>query len=206
MFDQDNIDILTSDPSELIIELKNNASRSTSLIKCHTFESETHLEISGCNVSFQTRESNFINNYSIGYKFILNIKINYEIVNHDFQFPIDKKDETFLGFTLYYLSIQFDNFTQNCSLKHEEVLTKYDSLNSSNLVYPCGSDDKVGSVLSAESKYDVHILANQNHERPKKRLRFTRKLLFCISVSFLIYRIMNRRTDSNKSQNSQDMQ
>ncbi|KII65754.1 hypothetical protein RF11_04387 [Thelohanellus kitauei] len=109
-------------------------------MKCHSYDSKTEISISGCNISLALLTTSLTSNYSLGYKFKFNKNTKYEF----FEYLIEMTPDSTFTVTFNKLNIYFQGSTKKCSKpdpKTQNITVIEVQLDSTDLIYPCGSDD-----------------------------------------------------------------
>ncbi|KII65414.1 hypothetical protein RF11_10701 [Thelohanellus kitauei] len=115
-------------------------------IECNSHQTETEIEISGCNLSLsnQLQEQIYTNNYSIGHTYKLNKTTKYEFLHYLIDFKDENQHNDSFQTYIRILSILFPNSTRICEMPSPKT-PNYTILNilyeRNYLIYPCGIID-----------------------------------------------------------------
>ncbi|KII65752.1 hypothetical protein RF11_04385 [Thelohanellus kitauei] len=150
----------TSDGSQLVMLLNDSYQMELCYIRCNSYQVNTVIEISGCNISFVRERFQRTRNYSIGYRFKFNTNTHYVFSKYLISsIPKKKKNES-IELTLDIFEMQFPNYTQTCE-RPEPKITGYTPISarlaSTDEIYPCKPNDTqltTGSVTSVSTNFN----------------------------------------------------
>ncbi|KII70694.1 hypothetical protein RF11_01045 [Thelohanellus kitauei] len=175
---------------------------SNAYIKCQSRDLGNEIEISKCNLNFQTRTHNPSHLYGISYIFRINWFTKYQFVKYIIKFTIDGDPSKTLDFTLINLTIDCKTCLHKCEWINPTAVQKSGSLHSNTLIYPCSSDYLNYTYLytTAVSTNAIDILSSPNPPPRQEfyRTRYISIVTFMVVplMSLLIYMMLKRRQQS----------
>ncbi|KII74427.1 hypothetical protein RF11_07796 [Thelohanellus kitauei] len=192
-FFQDHITKFSFNNSKLIIKLERSDLKTSSKIKCTSIESETEVEISGCNLSFKPGQNRSILNFPIGYRYIFKTNKKYEFSNHTIMFDIDESGFQSIQFILYHVSIEFEGYTQKCELNSHLSQNVYSYFNSTDVIRPCESGDGKDPDENDDTSSSLNFYGLMTQNLGLLAILISVFLLVCITASLMIYAIVRHR-------------
>ncbi|KII65751.1 hypothetical protein RF11_04384 [Thelohanellus kitauei] len=161
----------TSSGSGFFIELEDSYSNQFCHFKCKSNDTQKEIQIGECTISF-SKESKY-SNHSIGYKYILNPTLGYQLPKHVISFDMTGKEDKLLKLTLDKLNINFQYSAQVCKEPLPEGQSQISVLarfNSTDEIHFCKLNETkltTGSVTSVSPNMNGKVSTTQSSTTEK---------------------------------------
>ncbi|KII68836.1 hypothetical protein RF11_03041 [Thelohanellus kitauei] len=142
--------LIYASSSQLWIEISKGVNRDFTLIICKTVDYGSEILLLNCTANIIPPNTDRVKNIRFLHKYKLSKNTKYEFSGHQEYSHSVVKDEDYFNFHLYYLTIEFKDYTNACELNDENFHEIF--INSTYLV-PCKREAR-GQAIDVDTRED----------------------------------------------------